>query len=99
MTITKQANGNLEMSLAEDTPRFKHDFASKRLVTNETESIFIRKWLSPFGFKEIKPEDCGALTAAPLITDGKDVWGFMNYQVISFLEKLNAGETIIWQKG
>ena len=51
------------------------------------------------GYTEINPEDCGALTSAPLITDGKDVWGYMEYQVQSFLKELLDGKTITWQKG
>ena len=99
MKIITLPNGNLEISLAEDLARFKQDFYPVRLVTFAMEIVFIRKWLRPLGFEAIKPEDCGALTSAPLITDSKDVWGFMDYQVTAFLEKLDAGESIIWQKG
>lgn len=82
--------------------KFKKDFAPMiphALGQSDIELIFIRLWLRPMGYTEIKPEDCGALTSAPLITDGKDVWGYMDYQVKSFLEELLDWKTITWQKG
>ena len=70
------------------------------LGTSASENRFIAEFLKPYGYTQIKPEDCGALTDAPLITDGKgNVWGFMNYQVQAFLIELVAGNTILWQKG
>ncbi len=99
MKIIRLINGNLEMSLEKDLPRFKKDFSPVQLGKSAIESIFIRKWLEPLGYSEIKPEDCGALTSASLITDGKDVWGDMQYQVASFLENLANGKTVVWQKG
>ena len=99
MKITRLSNGNLAMSVADDMPRFQQDFAPVNLKTSRIESVFITRYLVPLGFKEIKPEECGALTDAPLITDGQDVWGYMSYQVSAFLEHLAAGRTVIWQKG
>ena len=49
--------------------------------------------------RQVTPEECGALTDAPLITDGKTVWGYMDYQVKSFLKELLEGREIVWQKG
>lgn len=75
--------------------------------TIESEQRYIRARLGcvhlsatePLFLKPINPEDCGALTSAPLITDGKDVWGYMDYQVKSFLEELANGREILWLKG
>ena len=73
----------------------------KEIQTSAAESRFIKSYIAPcgMGYKEIKPEDCGALTDAPIITDGKNVWGFMRYQVESLLVELAAGREIEWQRG
>jgi len=100
INIVTLPNGNLEMSLTSaGLAKFKHDFATVRLVTSAMELVFIRRWLRPMGYEAIKPEDCGALTAASLITKGGDVWGDMSYQVQAFLETLHSGGTVIWTKG
>ena len=70
------------------------------LFIKETKLIkFIKTYLSVFGYKEIKPEEVGALTSAPLITDGKDVWGYMDYALHAFVQELMMGVKIVWQKG
>ena len=54
----------------------------------------------PQGFVQVKPEDVGALTSAPLVQNAKgEVFGFMAYQAQSFLEELIAGHSVEWQKG
>ena len=50
-------------------------------------------------FRQTRPELHGCLTSAPLITDGTGVWGFMRYQVESFVDELLAGRTTVWTKG
>ena len=98
MNIQICTNGNLEM-----TAVTKADKAAIKRIgdiqTSRAESLFIFNCLQSYGYKEIKPEDCGALTSAALITDGKSVWGYMDYQILSFLEELLAGNTITWIKG
>lgn len=91
-------NGNLEMSIPDKKTR-KRVKDMGELGTSATERRFIQYYLEPLGYEEIKPEDCGALTSAMLITDGKTVWGDMNYAVISFLEELVKGNAVVWQKG
>ena len=92
-------NGNLEMSLTSANRQFmKREFPFP-FCTKVAEQTFVKTYLERRGYKEIKPEDCGALTDATLITDGKDVWGDMNYAVISFLEELVKGNKVIWKKG
>jgi hypothetical protein len=91
-------NGNLEMSIPDKRTR-KRVKDMGNLNTLATEQRFVKHYLEPLGYKEIKPEDCGALTSATLITDGKDVWGDMNYQVYAFLRELVDGNTVTWQKG
>ena len=80
----------------------------KPLHSEESEQRFILSVLNmiyscaakkSLRFRPIKPEDCGALTSAPLITDGKDVWGYMDYQVKSFLTELAEGREVVWPKG
>lgn len=96
MNIQFLPNGNMQMALTNEQKSVKN---IGELQTSRSESLFIFLHLKPLGYNEIKPEDCGALTSAPLITDGKDVWGYMDYQVLSCLEELLAGKTITWQKG
>lgn len=97
--IIKQENGNLQMIVSESERKQIKRINRGLLKLSVSESIFIKLYLKPFGFNEIKPEDCGALTNAPLITDKrKNVWGFMDYQVTSFLEELAAGKEVIWQR-
>jgi hypothetical protein len=99
--LVTKPNGDLEMTADQDGQA-----SIRRLLRNdcdgysmlEMEAAFICDYL-PNPFKQIKPEDCGALTDAPLITNGTDVWGYMNYQVENFLALLSTGATITWQKG
>jgi hypothetical protein len=98
MKIQVLTGGNLKMhagNLIErrDIGRMHHPETSK------TESRFVKRFLSPYGYKEIKPEDCGALTSATCITDGKNVWADMNYQIRSFIKELSAGNEVIWTRG
>lgn len=91
-------NGNLEMSLNKKERRnMAKQYPKSQRGTIGAEQHFIRTHLSQY--QPIKPEDCGALTDAPLVTDGKSVWGYMDYQVKSFIEELLDGKTITWQKG
>ena len=36
----------------------------------------------------MSPKDCGGPEGAPILTNGKDVWGFLDYRVTSPQEKL-----------
>jgi len=97
MNIQTLINGNLEMSATKKEQRqFKKNFSHRQSIS---ESQFIRDILASYNYTEILPEECGALTSAPLITDGTNVWGYMDYQVRSFIEELYNGNTIIFQKG
>ena len=72
----------------------------KEASMEEQKNEFIKEVLSPMGYHQIQPEDCGALTSAPLIIDSaQNVYGYMNYAIMSFLEELRDGNTVIWQKG
>lgn len=99
MKIITLPNGNLEMALGDELSRFSEEFGLMDIGRNATESLFIEEWLSPLGYYEIGPEEVGALTSAPLIRKGDDVWGYMDYQILSFLEQLKSGKSVIWQKG
>lgn len=68
------------------------------------ESMFIIEHLmDPMGdgvsYTQVPPEEVGALTSAPIISDGNNVYGYMDYQLNNFLELLAEGKTIVWQKG
>ena len=97
MFIQILSNGNLEMELCNKERRAIKKW--KDTQSYDAESRFIKTYLSGFGYKQIQPEEVGALTTAPLITDGKDVWGHMDYQIHSFILELMAGEKVEWQKG
>ncbi len=90
-------NGNLKVAAPVETQRIILN--SSEIQSSDTEQKFIKLAFVPKGYTPILPEVCGALTDAPLITDGSDVWGYMDYQVNSFLEQLALGNPIIWQKG
>lgn len=97
MKITVSDNGNLRISLDVLDVEAVHNIQEPHTIA--AEGTFIREFLAPLGYNEILPEQCGALTSAPLITDGKNVWGFMDYQIKSFIEELLDGNETVWQKG
>jgi hypothetical protein len=105
MIITQLLNGNLMMS-ADSCDRM----AIRQLLDNscsviDAEERFISELLPGYAkeigmqFTQVRPENVGALTSAPLISDGTNVYGYMDYQVLNFLDELMEGNTIVWQKG
>jgi hypothetical protein len=93
-------HGNLVLTLhPSEAPRLRR-LGRGHPGTCVAESAFIRDYLRPQGFREVKPEDVGALTSAPLVVDSRgEVFGFMGYQVQSFLEELIADRAVEWQRG
>ena len=105
MNIQFLFNGNLEMSA---TKREQSEIKKLRKQTTSeiaAETQFIVEFLGgdPMGdgisYEQVAPEEVGALTSAPIISDGDNVYGYMSYAVSNFLEELANGETIVWQKG
>ncbi len=97
MTITRLDNGNLQITAArEERPVIAAMTKEKGLTPLGVETRFINRVLR---FRAVRPEDVGALTDAPLMTDGKNVYGYMDYQVKSFMDELAAGNEIVFQKG
>ena len=107
MNIRKLPNGDLAMSAdcneqAEIKFMLEHDDTSCML---EKEAIAIANYLGgdPMGdgisYEQVAPEEVGALTSAPIISDGENVYGYMDYQILNFLDELAAGKEIIWKKG
>jgi hypothetical protein len=103
MKITALPNGNLKM---EFEPGDADRWNEIKCTTPDTiehdgtyvaEALFIEKMLPDY--VQTTPEAVGALTSAPIIQKGEDVWGYMDYQVYSFIEQLLAGNTVVWQKG
>jgi hypothetical protein len=97
MNIRFLTNGDLEMSATK-----KEQQQLKKIAhpgSQNAESEFVKKYLAPLGYIETYPATHGCLTAATLITDGKDVWGDMQYAITSFIETLAAGGTVTWTKG
>jgi len=71
---------------------------AKWLCELAKEAAFIATCLTP-AYEQTSPASVGALTGAPLITDGIEVYGFMNYQIESFLEKLSDDGAVVFNKG
>lgn len=99
-------NGNLTMKLM-DLPN-RESIKRLRKITaceEEAEHTFISEYLGPdntsngVAYDITTPEQMGALTDAPLIYDGENVYGYMNYQILNFLDELCEGNEIEWQKG
>jgi|ERR1035437_2048000 hypothetical protein len=101
MQIEVLKNGNLKMSA---------DIADRKKIVQiirvngdgyAGEAQFITEMLKEY--YQVKVEDVGALTDAPLIAQGSkrnmEVWGYLDYQVYSLLEELAVGNTVIWKKG
>lgn len=97
MNIEKHAD-YLEMTAdhleRDDIARLISEFDSPLTA----ESFFIAEFLDG-EFEQVAPEEVGALTSAPLISDGETVYGYMDYQVHSLLEELRDGKTVRWQAG
>ena len=98
MNITILPNGNLKMQVSDELEK-RPIRRMRGFQTFDCETRFVKLFLGQHGYKTIKPEECGALTSATIITDGKDVWGDMSYQVQSFIQELSAGNPIYWIKG
>lgn len=99
MQINRQSNGNLKMTadiLTQDYIRELRQRASSEITA---EGTFIVEILGPLGFEQVAPEDVGALTSAPIISNGTDIYGFMDYQVHNVLEELAVGRTVTWIHG
>lgn len=98
MNIQVLPNGNLKMKIGSLVE--KGDISRMKFKQSQnTENRFVKQFLKQYGYKLIKSEKVGALTDATLITDGKDVWGDMNYQIQSFITELLKGNAVIWYKG
>lgn len=103
MKITTLPSGNLEMRASRQDRAYLKRLGRERgypLTAAVTESRFISEQLSFWCYEEIKPENAGALTDAPMIQDREgNVYAFMDYQLVPFLEKLAAGKPVIWTCG
>lgn len=105
MTITKLPNGNLEMTANWQVQRDIKTLLRSASSDFTAENIFIAEVLSGdvmgdgVRYEQVAPEEVGALTSAPLISDGDNIYGYMDYQIHCFLRELANGATITWQKG
>ncbi|HOS15456.1 MAG TPA: hypothetical protein PKX15_00295 [Bacteroidales bacterium] len=69
----------------------EHLFLSEYLVASNTSN--------GVEYKVTSPEEWGALTSAPMIAGGGEVYGYMDYQIKNFLDELAEGNEIEWQRG
>lgn len=95
--------GNLIMTAKDEGVDFaqeSYDYAMmeyRSIVSAEDE--FLEEAIYPLGFEWVRPEDVGALTKAPLIGMDDEVWGYMDYQIKSFIEDLMQGKPAFWTRG
>jgi len=99
MEINPQPNGNLEMSADVLTQEYIRALRCRASSEITAEGTFIVEILGPLGFEQVAPEDVGALTSAPIISNGTDIYGYMDYQIRNFLEELANGKTVTWIHG
>lgn len=98
MRIQLLMNGDLEMQATPKERSFIRKLTKLTWLNGYgQEAAFIAHVLRPY--EQTSPTSIGALTSAPCITDGINNWGFMNYQVESFLETLGKGEKVVWTCG
>ncbi len=73
------------------------------MLSKEAEFVINYLGGDPMGdgtsYVQVQPEEVGALTSAPIISDGANIYGYMDYQIKNFLEELVEGKEIIWKKG
>jgi hypothetical protein len=98
MNVQLLTNGNLELVPTPETKRMIK--ALRKTEANEyaVEAAVLTHFLHP-KYEVTSPASVGALTSATLLTDGKNVYGDMNYQVESFLDTMLMGQSVIFQKG
>lgn len=110
----KTPDGNLRLVLLpearEDLLELRRAEVSGEKTTSDVEAEVLEDLLAN-GFQHIQPEDVGALTSAPMITDdwegdergesvpivGGSVYAFMDYQVRSIVEDLAEKGFAIFQ--
>lgn len=99
-SVRRAENGNLLIRINGKRPLRQLERILRIHGPTETaEKEFVFQFLGAWNLMQEKPENVGALTSAPLVTDGVNVWGFMDYQIRSFLTELAEGKTVEWQKG
>ena len=99
MYISQLTDGSLQMVADPHNQKLARKITRiKCLCPLAQEAAFIAHVLTP-KYEQTSPASVGAFTSAPLITDGINIWGYMDYQVSSFLERLADGKDVIWQKG
>jgi hypothetical protein len=79
-------NGNLKFTVDSEERRLLRKLKSEDSINFHSDN-FTQDWFEGFiansEYDWVRPEDCGALTDAPLIGVNSRVWGFMEYQITS----------------
>ena len=99
INISPQPNGNLEMTADILTQRYIRRLRLRSSSEITAEWTFIVEILESLGFEQVAPEEVGALTAAPIISNGTDIFGYMDYQIRNVLEELANGNAVTWIRG
>ena len=105
MKIEILPNGNLTMTANVRTRETIKQIRASATSEISAESLFISEVLDGYSreqgmtFEQVAPEEVGALTSAPIISDGENIYGYMDYAINNFLEELADGKTVVWQKG
>jgi hypothetical protein len=97
MNIKKLSNGNLLIEADPQTKVAARTILKMDLNGYAQEAAFLA-YLMPI-YQQTAPCSVGCLTSAPLITDGTNVWGYMDYQINSFLTELAEGREVVWAIG
>ncbi len=98
MNVQLTFNGNLELVPTPQTKQLIKRLRGVGMGEPAIEVAVLTEFLRP-KYEVTSASSVGALTSATLITDGKSVWGDMNYQVESFLDILLTGHLVTFQKG
>lgn len=101
--VVKKENGDIIMFPTEAgvdlaVEAFDYSKMENRSITS-AEDEFLEEAIYPLGFEYVSAEDVGALTDAPLIGYDDEVWGYMDYQIKSFIEDFMQGKPAFWTRG
>ena len=98
----------LKITIDETDKKFLQEVSednNNQLCTEKAEADFFTPYFENSEFEWISPEDIAALTSAPIfgVRDENDniteAYGYMDYQVFSMLEELEAHGEIFLTKG
>lgn len=93
-------HGDLTVKLTRDGIRALRELRHRLLEGNANELEVEAACIAAFfdGYRQVRPEENGDLTSAPIIADGVERWGFLDYQITSFIAELLCGRETFWTR-